>query len=1268
MTRRNNYHWIIALIVLLSLRTRSADPSKTADASARQTRPEWRPAGPLLLPSIGHAGVLLRDGRLLVIGGSSYHGSAPSNTAVIFDPQTDQWRQAASFTVPRGVRDSAVLLESGRVMLAGGGRVRPDGTFQNYPWVDLYDPERDTWVATGQLNVARRSGALVRMTNGHVLYIGGATGAFPDKSRFLDSVEEYDPRAGTWRMLPEKLAIAREAPQAVGLQDGRVLVMGGEGPQSPALAVAEVFDPAAGRWSRTAAMKVGRSNHRAIRLFDGRVLVAGGYNNLYRPIAGSEIYDPATDRWTETASMSRPRDTHTLHLLMDGRVLAIGGTKDVFGHFTELYDPKAGTWEPFAPLGTGDRMSHISQSLDDGTIVVAGGYAEDALSGVLDSTERLFGVNAWNPGLATPTSVPPTPTPTEGPSPTPAADVPDRCADALRAVPGTDLYSTIERTEDIDVFRVDVAQPFSRVTVVLNPSAGLDLYFYRGCGVAGSGSGRHVGAGSGRHVGGEIRLTFDTLSQTGSFYIDVQSAPEATAFPLPFKLRVKVETVDPSSRRALILTHLPDIQNRFADDPQLVALQDRLRTLSDQVNGVLVTDLDAGTNDAVRKAHAQWRQGLRSPAQANRVAEALRDWIWQLRQQYGQLNYIVLVGDDGVIPHYRLPIAPSSGQDSNWLSEAAYFQEGRIGPGTPLADALVADSTLTDDVFTAPKNVPWGTGQAMFVPEIAVGRLVESPSEMVAAIDSYLVTRGNSTIATSLAAGWDFMADGVAEIDRALAAGGVPDSARLQVLGDDRPLEDLALPWFRQRFDLMALGVHANHALYQTPRSGEIRTADLRLRVRDLAGTLGLALACHGGLSVPDRPGPHPMPEDFPQAWLSRGATYVGSSGWAYGTLKTVGYQEELMVTLVEELTKGGPIAIGDAMVNAKQRYYHDHALNHYHAKSLAGTILYGLPMTRFSTTAQAEVSLQRRGTPKLTMSSRTQARLSSAPAEKVSDDAGGDTLRATVTLHLPGHDQLERVVDQPTGASYLQFRGAQPYAETGRAIVPMMRQTIGEVEYGDRTLPPRGVVMLRASYLQHEAQEPVIERSELMAAGPRRMAQDGDPELPFSRWWPTVPLMLQRLDHAPGVGAYIESQRWARLLVYVGQFSVADQSLRLLSGAVTLDQYFSDSKDVSPPIVERVQVGTNGDMMTVRVQASDDSAVMRVLALCDDGRGDWTTTDLVTIGGEDWTGGLARGQACVVQVVDAAGNVTVDDNETRLYGDGALKWPQIYLPSLAQW
>ena len=170
---------------------------------------------------------------------------------------------------------------------------------------------------------------------------------------------------------------------AAPLPGGRVLVMGGLGPEDTALASAEIYSAAEGVFSETAPMSTARVGHSCTALTDGRVLVVSG--------GLAELFDPATGAWVAPAGSSPAvaREGHTATLLPDGSVLLAGGVVSGGTATTgalERFDPATGSFILFEAGLSGPRAAHTAALLSDGRVIVAGGQAEPD-SDALESTE-----------------------------------------------------------------------------------------------------------------------------------------------------------------------------------------------------------------------------------------------------------------------------------------------------------------------------------------------------------------------------------------------------------------------------------------------------------------------------------------------------------------------------------------------------------------------------------------------------------------------------------------------------------------------------------------------------------------------------------------------------------------------------------------------------------------------------------------------------------------------------------------------------------------
>jgi len=250
------------------------------------TTSSFSPTGSLALARSGHLALLLRDGRVLVIGGRP---EDDVDTAEIWDPTTGSFADAP---LPRqsGMVLAATLLSDGRVFLVGQTAAQ------------VWDPATDAVVGTGKTIPGHVATRAMLLHDGRVLVIGNAVRPDPvsfDDSDYLALGDVWDPATGLFTPAGST-SRPQVGPVTAFLEDGRVLVVGGwdgwhpssrgSGGTSPTGA-AELWDPASNSFSPTGSMHTARGgDHTATTLLDGRVLVVGDTTGGEHPTY-AELYE-----------------------------------------------------------------------------------------------------------------------------------------------------------------------------------------------------------------------------------------------------------------------------------------------------------------------------------------------------------------------------------------------------------------------------------------------------------------------------------------------------------------------------------------------------------------------------------------------------------------------------------------------------------------------------------------------------------------------------------------------------------------------------------------------------------------------------------------------------------------------------------------------------------------------------------------------------------------------------------------------------------------
>ena len=317
----------------------------------------WQPTGSLGTGRLAAGTATLRDGSVVVAGGSAGSKGALA-TVERYEPQIGGWVHTAPMHTAR-INPTTVELRDGRVLVVGG-----DSGHGALASAEIFNPVKGTWTPAGSMSLARESASATVLADGSVLVAGGHVLGKP-----VTTVDRYFPSTGRWQV-ETPLPSARAAAATATLSDGRVLLAGGMGATGPLSSVV-LYDPATGTWHAAASMVSARFYASATRLDSGDVLVAGG-------AAGAERYNPTTDRWSSAGSLTGPTLLSSMATLPDGDVLVAGGLTAA-GALTQVdrYHPATNHWTAQAPLPSA-RAGSSTAVLANGQVLVAGGLSHSA--------------------------------------------------------------------------------------------------------------------------------------------------------------------------------------------------------------------------------------------------------------------------------------------------------------------------------------------------------------------------------------------------------------------------------------------------------------------------------------------------------------------------------------------------------------------------------------------------------------------------------------------------------------------------------------------------------------------------------------------------------------------------------------------------------------------------------------------------------------------------------------------------------------------------
>lgn len=671
----------------------------------------------------------------------------------------------------------------------------------------------------------------------------------------------------------------------------------------------------------------------------------------------------------------------------------------------------------------------------------------------------------------------------------------------------------------------------------------------------------------------------------------------------------------PASTRALYLVDPARMTARDGGGPTQSMLT-TLADLADETDGV-VLPVQGNPRVSTSPAFAAWDADPCSVEAANGVVTAINEVVDDAREQNGglpELRSIVLVGPDEVLPQARIADRTVIGQASDYADDAIVDRNGDgVADDNSTSAAFRQGYFLSDDPYG-----DFDPAENIYTPDVALGRLVETPGQIEDQIAAYMASDGTVNPQRSYVAGYDFLTDAANEIHGALS-GAVPDGSAQSRIDEDWTAADALSGLNAPGAGFLSVNAHYDHfrALPAASHSGADDTLLFSSEADVPAGSVAFTVGCHSGLNlaVSDASSPSaPALGDWAEQMGERGAIYAANTSYGYGDDAAVAYSELVMADYARGLV-AGTSSTGQALMLAKQSALASSGVpDTYWVKASMEATFYGLPMYRVEGASEAA---------------------SVVPALPDPDEGENPTTRSSTPHSVDLRERLSEVSDER--GTYWKVEGEDPLVVNRRPIQPKLSEDVTSAEG-----PAHGYLLESLTTIEGTVSDPAVARATIDQS-------QNEPEPAVTD--PFFPAAVATVEPV----ATTEGRR-DLLTLMAGSFRGDRQRLNLDMGGRVLR---SSSNDYSPPTIRRVDGLVADGGFSIRVEADDDDILGgTIIYLTDEdkasgGEVSWHRANLSVIAPGILSAGgtLPSGTSipeAIVQVYDRAYNVAYSDRKVE--------------------
>jgi hypothetical protein len=674
-------------------------------------------------------------------------------------------------------------------------------------------------------------------------------------------------------------------------------------------------------------------------------------------------------------------------------------------------------------------------------------------------------------------------------------------------------------------------------------------------------------------------------------------------------------------------------------------------TINSGAGGMVGAVVPVEGNPQTAADYSAWDASPCSVQAANKVVSDISATVRSLEDAYPTVANIVIVGADDQIPMGRVPDTTVSD------NEADYAASTFPGISDQLSSALSEGYFLSDDPYASPDPLGVG-GQTLYTPSLAIGRLVETPTQIDNTLSRFQNSNGQLNATSALSTGYDFVTQGAnaiaASLSGPLGAANVTKlisnswttSDLLNAVDGGTPTNASNAPdivSFNGHFDfsrlLSANGDETGNSS-QILDTTDVRAADAGNEITQ--ERLLFSLGCHSGLEIPTNEISNAVSggvDSWASTFADEGAVWVGNTGYGYANDQYISYSAKLMGLFAQSLN--GSVSIGDALSEAKQLYAaQSGVLDPYDLKADMESTYYGMPNYTLSGLAHPSTN---------SASATPQLSLGQDPV------TGLQTASISLSQSLGSNPDQLGTVTPPEGGTYYEVNNSTLEQTTaGFPIEPLSSIDVTNPgANGQLASVAHGALITGLTSTDVGDFTPSIAEADSDASGPENQ---------ISQYETSFPATLQRVATYQLFSATGTPVTHQAVDLITGQFipdpnNPGTGNQRLFTNVAASVEYTppSDTNFTPPTIDEATGIvvnNTTAAFNVVTTPAPGGSPVKEVLALFTDtsNPGTWASVNLVQGADGVWTGGApapASGKITyIVQAVDGDGNVAMDSDK----------------------